>query len=63
MNIRKHVTKIKIFALLFFLLIGYSSYVKYEGAKLEDENKTLKKQLDIANEKIKEQKNELDDLL
>ena len=63
MNIRKHVTKIKIFALLFFLLIGYSSYVKYEGAKLEDENKTLKKQFDIANEKIKEQKNELDDLL
>lgn len=67
MNLRKHVTTIKIFALLFFLLIGYSSYVKYEGvkyegAKLEDENKTLKKQLDIVNEKIKEQKNELDDL-
>ncbi|OPX89846.1 MAG: hypothetical protein A4E53_01361 [Pelotomaculum sp. PtaB.Bin104] len=62
MNIRKHVTKIKVFALLFFLLIGYSSYVKYEGAKLEDENKTLTKQLDIANEKISEQKNELDEL-
>jgi len=62
MNIRKHVTTIIVLALLFFLLIGYSSYVKYEGAKLEDENKTLKKQLDIVNEKIKEQKNELDDL-
>lgn len=60
MNIRKHVTTIKVFTLLFFLLIGYSSYVKYEGAKLKDENKTLKKQLDIANEKIKEQKNLLD---
>ncbi|TEB06182.1 hypothetical protein Psch_03226 [Pelotomaculum schinkii] len=62
MNIKKHVTTIKVFALLFFLLVGYSSYVKYQGAKLEDENKTLKKQLDIANENIKEQKNELDEL-
>ncbi|AGL01762.1 poly-gamma-glutamate hydrolase family protein [Desulfoscipio gibsoniae] len=62
MNIRKHVKTINVFALLFFLLIGYSSYVKYEGAKLKDENKTLEKQLDIANEKIKEQKNELDEL-
>ncbi|SFG09671.1 Phage-related replication protein YjqB, UPF0714/DUF867 family [Desulfotomaculum arcticum] len=62
MNIRKHVKTITVFALFFFLLIGYSSYVKYEGAKLEDENKTLKKQLDIANEKIKGQKNELDEL-
>lgn len=51
MNIRKHVKTINVFALLFFLLIGYSSYVKYEGAKLKDENKTLEKQLDIANEK------------
>ncbi|WP_347490217.1 poly-gamma-glutamate hydrolase family protein [Desulfoscipio sp. XC116] len=62
MNIRGHATAIKVFALLFFLSIGYSSYIKYEGAKLEDENKTLKKQLNIANENIKEQKNELDEL-
>lgn len=60
MNIRKHVKTITVFALLFFLLIGYSSYVKYESAKLQDENKTLKKQLDSANEKIKEQSNLLD---
>ncbi|WP_066634426.1 poly-gamma-glutamate hydrolase family protein [Desulfolucanica intricata] len=59
---RKHVKTITVSVLLFFffLLIGYSSYVKYEGAKLKDENKTLKKQLDIANEKIKEQRNLLD---
>ncbi len=47
---------------LFFLLIGYSAYIKYGGIKLKDENERLKKQLDIANEKIKEQKNELIDL-
>lgn len=58
---RKRVKTITAIA-LFFLLIGYSVYVKYEGVKLKDENKTLKKQLNIANEKTKEQKNELDDL-
>lgn len=62
MNIRKHVKIINVFVLLFFLLIGYSGYAKYEGAKLKDENKALVKQLDIANEKIKEQKNDLNDL-
>jgi phage replication-related protein YjqB (UPF0714/DUF867 family) len=62
MNIRKHVTIINVFALVFFLLIGYSGYIKYESAKLEDGHKALEKQLDIANKKIKEQKNELNDL-
>lgn len=62
MIIRKHVKKITIFVLVLFSLIGYSSYVRYEGGKLKDENKTLKKQLDIANKEIKEQKKELDDL-
>lgn len=62
MNTRKHVKTITAIALLFFLLIGYSGYGKYEGVKMKNENKTLKKQLDIANEKIKEQKNELEDL-
>ena len=47
---------------LFFLLIGYSAYVRYEGVKLKDENERLEKQLDIANEKINEQKNDLVDL-
>lgn len=47
---------------LFFLLIGYLAYVRYEGVKLKDESERLKKQLDIANEKINEQKNELVDL-
>ena len=61
MNIRKHVKIITSIA-LFFLLIGYSVYVKYENLKLKDENERLKKQLDIANEKIKEQKNEINDL-
>lgn len=59
---RKHVTIINVFALLLFLLIGYSGYVKFGSAKLEDKNKALEKQLEVANEKINEQKNELDDL-
>lgn len=62
MNTRKHVKTITAIA-LFFLLIGYSVYVKYESVKLKYEDERLKKQLDIANEKIKEQKNELDDLI
>lgn len=57
MNTRRHVKTITAIALLFFLIIGCSCY-----GKLKDENKTLKKQLDIANDKIKEQKNEIDDL-
>jgi len=61
MNTRKHIKTITAIA-LFLLLIGYSAYVKYGGVKLKDENERLKKQLNIANEKIKEQKNELDDL-
>ncbi len=62
MNIRRQVTLINVFTLLFFLLLGYLGYVKYESAKLEDKNKALEKQLDIANEKIKAQKNEINDL-
>ncbi len=55
--------KVRITAItLFFLLIGYSAYIKYGGVKLKYENERLKKQLDIANEKINEQKNELVDL-
>lgn len=77
MKLRKYVKTSNIFILLFFfLLIGYSGYIKYEGAKMQDENKTLEKQLDsantrldsanekldIANKKIKEQNNEMNDL-
>lgn len=61
MNIKKHVKTIMVIA-LFFLLIGYLIYSRYEGIKLKDENEVVKKQIDIANEKIKEQKNELIDL-
>ncbi len=61
MNTKKHIKTITAIA-LFLLFIGYSAYIKHGGVKLKDENERLKKQLDIANEKIKEQKNELDDL-
>jgi phage replication-related protein YjqB (UPF0714/DUF867 family) len=61
MNIGKHVKTITLFA-LFFLLTGYLIYSKYEGIKLKDENEAMKKQINIANKKIYEQKNELVDL-
>ena len=61
MNIKKHVKTIMVIA-LFFLLIGYLIYSKYEGIKLKDENEAMKKQINIANKKIYEQKNELVDL-
>ncbi|MCR6544522.1 poly-gamma-glutamate hydrolase family protein [Dehalobacterium formicoaceticum] len=63
MNLRKHAKTINVFVMLFFiLLIIYSAYVKLDGVKLKDENKTLENQLTTANEKIKEQENELNDL-
>lgn len=55
MNTRKHIKTITAIA-LFLLLIGYLAYVKYGSVKLKDENERLKKQLNIANEKIQEQK-------
>ncbi len=61
MNMGKHIKTIAAIALS-FLLAGYSAYVKYGCVKLKDENERLKKQLYIANEKIKKQKNELNDL-